>query len=566
MIHRMSLINFLFIFSASVICNFLVPTVYAKTEIQEPNSLGVIGGFSSREGDVYGSEINAETSSYVVNNLKFSCSIWSDGIGSVLFTEEVENLSDTPMNSFTLWFSGYAGPYEDISAIGLAPDHPRTLKVVSRFENGIHYYDVIFHKPIAKGEKYQFKFRITIGGMSHWIGLEWETYWRFQMSGLRNFTQEVAYPANSSISLIEPVPTSQRGNILTWTQLSTDLNIDLTSRVQFLLSYANPATLLYQNDILWGGETLGYGPETIGSHGCYITSAAMLINYFSSSQISIFETNPLLLNGWLLQNKGFASDNTVSAASKFQEYVADQTSDPTIQMFFSKALNQSTSTDNEITRHLSSGYPVILKGKILLSGGSTSTHFAVAVERVILPGSKYTYRVMDPVFGDVKISDKWINGNYTTAYFFSASESDTVNLTFKIQGNTHLVVTDRFGRRAGYDPIAQVTYDEIPGAYYGTDELPSIDISSPSSDELPLAVPSGEWRVIFIPRPEEGYYSITVFGLDEGEFQLSISKVLWQGISEDVTITGIATPGSVQTYSVPFIDMGETLFLPILTR
>lgn len=567
MIQRIDRINYLFILTAFMVCNLLYPNVNAKAEIQRPDPLWAIGGFSSSESDaLVGSLIDAESPSYVVDNLKLSCIIWSDGIGSVLFTEEVENLSDSPMNSFTLWFRGFAGPYEDISAIGLAADRPRTLDVLSRIENDTHYYDVIFHKPIAKGEKFQFKFRITIGGMSHWIGLQWETHWRFQMSGVRNFTQEVAYPANSSISLIEPVQINQRGNILTWVQSSAELTIDFTSRVQFLLSNFNNVALIRQKDEPWGSHALGYGPETIGSSGCYVTSAAMLINYLSLSQGSVLQTNPLTLNNWLLQNTGFTRENTVTSASKYQEYVNGTSSEPTVQMFFSKVWDQSKSTDNEIARYLNSGYPVIIKGIVRRSDGTTTTHFAVAVEKVILPGSTYTFRVMDPVFGDINIKDKWVNENYTSAYFFTASEADTVNLTFKIQGNTHMVVTDRFGRRAGYDPIAQTTYSEIPGAYYGTDQLPYIDIPSASGSEPPFDAPSGEWRELFIPRPEEGNYSITVFGLDEGEYQLIIAKVLWQGISEDVTITGNASPGSIQTYSFPFIDMGESVFLPMLAR
>jgi hypothetical protein len=50
----------------------------------------------------------------------------------------------------------------------------------------------------------------------------------------------------------------------------------------------------------WADKSLGDSPSlTIGTHGCALTSAAMVLQYYG------IKTNPSKLNNWLLKNNGY---------------------------------------------------------------------------------------------------------------------------------------------------------------------------------------------------------------------------------------------------------------------
>lgn len=58
----------------------------------------------------------------------------------------------------------------------------------------------------------------------------------------------------------------------------------------------------------WSGTTLGNGPSTIGTDGCYLASAAMMAATYGS-QLEGATTTPLSLNTWMKNNGGFGGSD-----------------------------------------------------------------------------------------------------------------------------------------------------------------------------------------------------------------------------------------------------------------
>jgi len=63
----------------------------------------------------------------------------------------------------------------------------------------------------------------------------------------------------------------------------------------------------------WSGTTLGNGPSTIGTDGCYLASAAMMAATYGS-QLEGATTTPLSLNTWMKNNGGFSGDLLIFGA------------------------------------------------------------------------------------------------------------------------------------------------------------------------------------------------------------------------------------------------------------
>jgi len=63
----------------------------------------------------------------------------------------------------------------------------------------------------------------------------------------------------------------------------------------------------------WGSTTLGFGPSTIASAGCFLTSCAMMLATYNLT-INGYLTDPLNLNTWLKGHSGFSGDLLVFGA------------------------------------------------------------------------------------------------------------------------------------------------------------------------------------------------------------------------------------------------------------
>jgi len=151
-----------------------------------------------------------------------------------------------------------------------------------------------------------------------------------------------------------------------------------------------------QQGQVWAGDQLGTCyPETIGSHGCAITSIAMIFKYYGIS------TDPRDMNNWLKQNNGY------SAGCLVKWEVAPGRSNGSLQ-YAGRYDYQAVPADlNKINAELNSGYPVI--AEVRLSG---YMHFVV-----ITGYSGSIYYINDPWYGDSSTINSRYNSNPATAIY-----------------------------------------------------------------------------------------------------------------------------------------------------
>lgn len=139
-----------------------------------------------------------------------------------------------------------------------------------------------------------------------------------------------------------------------------------------------PVPHFRQNDPVWGADLLGPAPdETLGSHGCAVTSAAMVLASYG------VQTNPRALNEFLKTNDGF----TPEAWLKWE--VAAEL-DPERARFVYEDLPSYQLIDENLSR----GNPVIVR---LRYGNGGTTHFVV-----ICGKDGYDYLTLDPGRGAEK--------------------------------------------------------------------------------------------------------------------------------------------------------------------
>ncbi|MFH1565788.1 MAG: hypothetical protein ABIB98_01105, partial [bacterium] len=104
------------------------------------------------------------------------------------------------------------------------------------------------------------------------------------------------------------------------------------------------------------------------------------------------------------------------------------------------------------------------------------------------------------------------------------------------------VVTDRFGRKSGYDPTTGTTWNQIPNSHYVLEGLARAGTLTPENIS----------KVLYIDWPEEGNYNIKVFGVGSGLYKVDTFATDWKGGVNYQIVSGVATIGSVATYIVEY--------------
>jgi hypothetical protein len=191
----------------------------------------------------------------------------------------------------------------------------------------------------------------------------------------------------------------------------------------------------------------------------------------------------------------------------------------------------------QVDADLCQGNPVILG---VNTGGSckpnTSCHWVVAIGRT---GGQYD--IIDP--GHINVRSLSYYGNTFTAVrrFLPPGSGAFVVYADSVM---QVLVTDPAGRRVGYSNGSIIT--EIPGSYYGDEQIATDDPEDLSGVTLPLT------HVLFIPAPLDGFYQVQLTG-DEGGGQGSVRIYRYnkQNRPETVeTIDADLAPGVSTTQSV----------------
>jgi hypothetical protein len=294
----------------------------------------------------------------------------------------------------------------------------------------------------------------------------------------------------------------------------------------------------------WFNDVYGNYPDgdtynTVGRWGCNTTSNAMIVDFYLQCNDFTYNTNPGDLNSWL-RNGGYNSNHGV-IYSKVVQYAKT--------LGIGLKISIESRDDQKMNQHLVSGNPAMVMVKTLYG-----THFVTVKGRTQINATD-TYLINDPIWGATTLYEHY-NNTYSKAYYYTGSTSTTnlSHLQISALSPVHLVITDSLGRKSGYDPRTDTTWDEIPNAGYTTE-----DIAEPDGDTL------GDTKILLITHPMEGEYDIEVIGFDDGDYKVEVVKLNNFGDSSEEVFSGKASEGSSDTFSIEY-DPGGILYLPFVQK
>jgi len=260
---------------------------------------------------------------------------------------------------------------------------------------------------------------------------------------------------------------------------------------------------------------------SIANKGCYMSDVSMVLTYHGLT------TTPSTLNGILtgLGRNGFSTSGDV-----IPEGAANYARQHNVNISYHAPPAGSISQDictygpqlvrvppTIRTQHWVTAYGVKTDGTILVrdpSGGALTQLSSVQAER----------RFSGPAFNFV---------------------DQITGMRFTFHSPVEPFITDPTGRREGFDPITQTSYDEIPNAYYDND-VGQFD------DETGLPDPDPR-KSLEVFGDVDGDYLLTVTGTATGTYDAEIWTIDNAGNMPRTTLDQIPTaPNVVQTYLFHF--------------
>jgi uncharacterized protein YcfL len=467
---------------------------------------------------------SAAGSSFTYQLLKQTVSLWSDGRGDLTLQRKLRNTDITNWSNTTWYFDWSPGNYSNIRAW----DKDGPLDFTTSLSGTRIYVTVDFRRLIQPGQSYDFYIAITIANMASGSGNTWNAYW-YTIPGfpVQEFIQGVTFASNSTFQYISPTPTTQNLNYLEWRATNTPSNWTQTINVDYILSNVVTVPLFLQTDANWAGSIYGnplndQDNGTIGDYGCWMTSAAMILEYWGQRNSPSFHTNPALLNTWLRTHDGYDGSNFV-VHKAIERYAVENN----IPVHYHNAVGKN---DAILDDYLRSGNPVIL-GVTNQWGG----HFVLATGKTTMNGQS-TYSINDPIYGETTLLEKYSN-NYSKIILYSNSPADPRTLRISAHSPVELLVTDPLGRKLGFDPTSNTTWNEIPNATYTVDEISANGANLPPLQD----------KYLEIIAPLDGNYTVDVIGTGQGAYEIDTFASDWTGKISKKVNTGLADFGSLDT-------------------
>src|SRR5262245_13592795 len=259
---------------------------------------------------------------------------------------------------------------------------------------------------------------------------------------------------------------------------------------------------------------------TIGRKGCYMTDVAMILSYHG------FPMTPLTLNAALISlgRAGFDRKGNVIPGGG-PKYASDHgvkisypaPSQGSLRTNICRYGPQLVRVPN-LTQHWVTAYGIAQNGDVLVrdpSRGHNLSSISPPTQIRLFSGPQFQF--FDQITG----------------------------MSFTFHSPVEAFVTDPMGRRAGFDPITQTAFNEIPNAFYDQD-LANED------DENVLPEPNpGKRLEVF--EDVDGDYLVTVTGTDTGTYDADILTFDLAGNIPSSSLDAIPTaPGIVQTYLFHF--------------
>ncbi len=262
--------------------------------------------------------------------------------------------------------------------------------------------------------------------------------------------------------------------------------------------------------------------------GCFLTSGAMVLNYFGDV------VDPPKLNTYL---------NMLDSNKLGTGYDAGNVQPGAV----AKHSNGRVSfiDDNKLVDKML--YQQICKYGPQIMGVKGNTHFVMVVGR---DDDDTTWQIHDPNGGEITTLARRYNSNtYNTLRIFHGQDStysDPLNrLDLNLKSPAELLVTAPDGSRTGFDPATGVRYSQIPHSEYMTIGIE--DAVTGDADPDPQ-------KIMEINRGAPGTYLVQVTGTGSGTYTLEAERFDVTGQWQDkATVTEIPIqPGEVHRYRVVY--------------
>jgi hypothetical protein len=470
-------------------------------------------------------------------SLKITVAVWADRKGDIVIEQNIRNIGSEPLREFTWNFNFGSNTYDPIRVW----DESGALTYTrTETQNGIQVTTRL-RSAVQPQQDYRFNVGISVASMVSTQGDSGAARWGVSPGArVQSFVHGVTLPLNATIGSISPPPTSRRQSYVEWRRENSDQGIGIEAL--YTLNNDIPRTPLFlQKGSPWGTDTYytwadGTKGETIGKWGCNLTSAAMLINYYSEATGGTFRTNPGQLNSWI-RSQGISSVSAIYTAA--MSYARANN----VPMYMPDNPFVAGDTDanrQRLNTYLRTGNPVILQ--VRETSSPSGLHFVVA-KGVTTAGGRSTYAIHDPVYGAETLVDHY-NGTFSQLNLFNSTSPDQRTLMSIVHSPAELVLIDPLGRRTGYDPINKIEYAEIPGAVYVREQITP---DSAEGSQAPL-----EEKYVFVPSPETGTYRLQVIGTGKGKYVVENVATNWNGVLSETQFSGQATVGSKRTQRIEF--------------
>lgn len=288
-------------------------------------------------------------------------------------------------------------------------------------------------------------------------------------------------------------------------------------------------TNTYDSQPRWTFTANGVITNTISRWGCALTSCAMLINYYATNQNTGFSTTPDVLNAWLSANRGYDSAGGIDwyAISRFA------LSHGVLLYYHGR---QNYRDDFTVQSYLCGNYPIILK----VAHGNG--HYVLATGETIINGTN-TFLINDPGFNYLTLEN--YNFDYLGSRLFSSSQIPPNAMVLTAHSPVEMLVTDPSGNRTGYNPTNGQSYNEIPGSSYSSETIADDDDPT-GTNQLPVT------KVMDVPAPANGNYTLQVFGTGAGTYTLDFVGYDGNGNANTQGLAGSASVSSLAQYKVSY--------------
>lgn len=336
------------------------------------------------------------------------------------------------------------------------------------------------------------------------------------------------------------------GNESEWTEFGVPENIDFViHQVPHYTQNLSPYPDIDETnswddlDYAFGVNNTGCG-ATIAACGCAMTSGVMVVRYYGIKEAYGDDVNPGSLNSWLQNNNGYYPGGAINWL-KVVEYTDNQ-------IAYDGRSGDSINNYSLLDEFLNLERPAIAKmakGR----GGSPRSHFIVISNKLA-----DTYEVRDPAWYDTKTLNEpetvgkvraYENGFDGLRLFKPGDGLAQKYFSANVASPAHIVVEDSLGRRLGYDPITNISYNEIPNSSY---------VSEMYDD--PEGTPSEhEWKVAYIPDAEDDDYKIYTIGTGSGDYTVGVSGNGDSGFDSD-SESGSINENEVISYSASYSNEG----------